>query len=114
MGPVGKTEGEGSANSENCIKGIILEVRIHINTKGDRDPGQPNSDPLELVLMRQFRNHIIWHDFREVSCQHESGESKWVAQIDEDLRDWLLGWHEMHFVRPTVFSLYFHDQGDVS
>ena len=89
-----------------------MEIRIHINTKGIHAPGQPNSDPLELALMRQFRNHVVWHDFRHVSCWHESGQSEWVAQIDEDLRDWLLGWHEMSVVLPTTFTLYFHDQGD--
>jgi len=91
---------------------IQLQVDIVLDPSiGTRDES-PNSDPLELALMEQFKNHVVYQDIREVSCCHHSRESSWRAQIPDEGRDWLLRWYDKEYVPLISIILYFYQDGD--
>jgi len=76
-------------------------------TIGDRDDS-PNSDPLELALMAQFKNHVVYNTLDEVSCWHHSGNSEWVAQIPKKMYEWLRLWYEgLETISSISGTLYF-------
>jgi len=85
-----------------------LQIDVTLDPSvGDRDES-PNSDPLELALMEQFKNHVVYQDFREVSCWHHSGSSEWIAQIPDEAHDWLIQWFDKEDVPPISVTLYFY------
>ena len=87
-----------------------MQINVTLDPSiGDRDDS-PNSDPLELALMEQFKNHVIYNTLDEVSCWHYGSKSEWIAQIPERAYEWLGLWYEdLETISSISETLYFYE-----